>query len=83
MTPAKEPSLLDLVGIADPGDRLVALYRRESALRLKLDATRTERRRAIAELRELGLTWRVIGDLIGVSAQAAERLGATTTTKDT
>lgn len=81
----KTPTLIEAISITDPADRLRAIRAVEEDLARRTDAARTERRRAIAELRKLGLAWRVIGDLIGVSAQGAERLGAdptTTTTKD-
>lgn len=78
------PTLIEALSITDPADRLKAVRSVEADLARRTDAARTERRRAISELRELGLAWRVIGDLIGVSAQAAERLGATTNNpKDT
>lgn len=80
MTP---PTLLEAISLPDPVERLKAIRAVEADLARRADSARTERRRVIAELRGLGLTWRVIGDLIEVSAQAAERLGATPTTKDT
>lgn len=82
-----DPTLLEAISTPDPVERLQAIRKVEAVTAARAEAARIERRRVIAEIRELGLTWRVIGDLIGVSAQAAERLGATptttTTTKDT
>lgn len=60
--------------LADPGDRLVAVRSVEIHLADRADKARQARRDVIAELRARGLTWRVIGDLLGVSPQAAEQL---------
>lgn len=68
--------LAEISEISEPGDRLLALRALERELAdLALEA-RLVRKATIAELRGAGLTWRVIGDLLGgITPQAAEQLG--------
>jgi hypothetical protein len=61
-----ETLLLRVVASRDPVERLQAL----SALRLELDSIEAQ---LAAQAVDMGVSWREIGDAIGVSKQAAHR----------